>query len=65
MCDFAHTNAMPITEILKKNADFYPNDVSLVEINPQMENQVRMTWKEYSLIESNPNMAQAFFRNRS
>lgn len=48
---------MPITEILQKNADFYPNDVSLVEINPQMENQSRMTWREYSLIESNPNEA--------
>ncbi len=43
---------MPITEILQKNADFYPNDVSLVEINPKLENQARMTWREYSLIES-------------
>ena len=57
MCRPAHRHIMPITEILKKNADFYPNDVSLVEINPQMEKQVRMTWKEYALIESNPNMA--------
>ena len=45
---------MPITDILQKNADFYPNDVSLVEINPKLENQTRMTWREYSLIESNP-----------
>ena len=48
---------MPITEILKKNADFYPNDVALVEINPQYEQQTRMTWREYSLIEANPNHA--------
>jgi len=48
---------MPITEILQKNADFYPNDVSLVEINPQLENHSRMTWQEYSLIVSNPNEA--------
>lgn len=48
---------MPITEILQKNADFYPTDISLVEINPQLENQSRMTWREYSLIESNPNEA--------
>ena len=48
---------MPITEILQKNADFYPTDVSLVEINPQLENQTRMTWREYSLIEANPNEA--------
>ena len=48
---------MPITEILQKNADFYPTDVSLVEINPKLENQTRLTWREYSLIESNPNEA--------
>lgn len=46
---------MPITEILNKNADFYPNDVALVEINPKYENQTKMTWREYSLIESSPN----------
>ena len=38
---------MPITEILQKNADFYPSDVSLVEINPQLEKQARLTWQEY------------------
>jgi len=43
---------MPITDILTKNADFYPNDVALVEINPQLEEQKHMTWKEYALIES-------------
>ncbi len=48
---------MPITEILQKNADFYPNDTALVEINPKLENKSRMTWREYSLIESNPNEA--------
>ena len=48
---------MPITEVLQKNADFYPADVSLVEINPKLENQARMTWREYSLIEANPNEA--------
>ncbi len=48
---------MPITDILKKNADFYPNDVSLVEINPKLEEQAHLTWREYSLIESSPNEA--------
>ncbi|MBR0277277.1 MAG: acyl--CoA ligase [Clostridia bacterium] len=48
---------MPITEILEKNADFYPNDVSLVEINPKLEEQSKLTWREYSLIESSPNDA--------
>ncbi len=48
---------MPITEILQKNADFYPNDVSLVEINPKLEHKSQMTWREYSLIETNPKEA--------
>ncbi len=45
---------MPITEILKKNSDFYPNDVALVEINPNQEEHVHTTWREYSLIEARP-----------
>lgn len=48
---------MPITDILNKNADFYPSDVSLVEINPKLDTQERMTWREYSLIVTNPNEA--------
>ena len=48
---------MPITDILQKNADFYPSDVALVEINPTYENHKRLTWREYSLIEANPNEA--------
>lgn len=48
---------MPITEILQKNADFYPADVALVEINPKNEDTRRMTWREYSLIEANPKEA--------
>ena len=43
---------MPITEILQKNADFYPNDIALTEINPQFEDTRRMTWREYALIET-------------
>ena len=43
---------MPITDILTKNADFYPNDVSLVEINPKLESNRNMTWREFSLMQS-------------
>ena len=43
---------MPITEILTKNADFYPNDISLVEINPKLENTKNMTWREFALMQS-------------
>ena len=43
---------MPITDILTKNADFYPNDVSLVEINPKLEVNKNMTWREFALMQS-------------
>ncbi len=43
---------MPITDILTKNADFYPNDVSLVEINPKLEDNKNMTWREFALMQS-------------
>lgn len=46
---------MPITDFLTKNADFYPNDVALVEINPLFEEQQHLTWREYSLIMARPN----------
>ncbi len=45
---------MPITELLKRNAELYPDDVALVEIAPQMLEKARITWKEYSLIQPNP-----------
>ncbi len=48
---------MPITEILQKNADFYPNDIALVEINPKLDNKSKMTWREYSLIVTDPSQA--------
>ncbi len=41
---------MPITEFLEKNAGLYPDEVSLVEVNPA--NQPEGTsWREYNLIE--------------
>lgn len=43
---------MPITDILEQNAKLYPNDCALVEINPQVAEKKKMTWKEYSLIET-------------
>lgn len=41
-----------ITEILERNAAEWPNDVALVEINPQELEKREVTWHEYSLIES-------------
>lgn len=42
---------MPITDILEKNCRLYGEDVALVEINPEMPETKRTTWKEFDLIE--------------
>lgn len=42
---------MPITEILERNAAEYGNDVALVEVNPEIQEKRRVTWREYELIE--------------
>lgn len=45
---------MPITDYLERNAREYGQDVCLVEINPEIKEDRRVTWKEYELIEPNP-----------
>ena len=45
---------MPITKILEKNAKEYGNEVALVELNPALKDMRRMTWKEYELIQPEP-----------
>lgn len=42
---------MPIIDILEKNCRLYGDDVALVEINPEMPETKRTTWKEFDLIE--------------
>lgn len=46
---------MPITEILAKNARLYRDEVALVEINPSLPDEKKLTWREYSLIEASKN----------
>ena len=43
---------MPITELLEKNARLYGNEIALTEINPEVREVRRVTWKEYELIEA-------------
>lgn len=43
---------MPVIELLERNARLYPDEVALVELNPDEKDNRRMTWKEYGLIES-------------
>ena len=45
---------MPITEYLERNAREYGDEICLVEINPEIKEDRRVTWKEYELIEPNP-----------
>lgn len=44
---------MPITQILERNAALYGEEVSLVEINPEIK-EVKASWKDYELVETNP-----------
>ena len=45
---------MPIIDLLEKNCELYGNDICLVEINPEVKETRRVTWKEYELMEPNP-----------
>ncbi len=45
---------MPVTDLLERNCRLYGDEVCLVEINPEIRERHRKTWKEYSLIESAP-----------
>lgn len=44
---------MPITEILATNAALYGEDISLIEINPEIK-EITASWKDYELVETNP-----------
>ena len=45
---------MPVTDFLEKNAEKYGNDICLTEINPDIPDGAESTWKEYSLIQTEP-----------
>lgn len=45
---------MPIFEYLERNAQSCPDDVALVEINPNYEPTSRITWRDYALMEPQP-----------
>ncbi len=42
---------MPITDLLERNARLYGDDISLVELNPEIQERHPVTWKEYELIQ--------------
>ncbi len=51
---------MSVINYLEKNADYYSNEVALVELNPAMEETRKVTWREFDLME--PNIAPSFRR---
>lgn len=48
---------MPITDLLERNAKLYGSEVALVEINPEIQEKRKLTWKEYDLIMPAPTRA--------
>ncbi len=47
---------MPITDYLEKNAHLYADDSALVELNPEVKETMRITWKDYDLTQPEPYM---------
>lgn len=45
---------MPITNLLEENCKKFGDDICLVEINPEVKEIRRVTWKEYELMEPSP-----------
>ena len=45
---------MPITNYLIDNAAKYPDEVALVEVNPEIRKARGKTWREYELVETSP-----------
>lgn len=42
---------MPITDYLRHNAAVYGEEVALVEINPDIQEPARVTWRDYDLVQ--------------
>ena len=45
---------MPITDILEQNCRLYGDETCLIEINPEMKDSQRITWREYDLMQPTP-----------
>ena len=55
---------MIITDILTKNANLYGDEVSLIEVNPEIQERIDKAWKEYDLRSfENPVWLYAAVRN--
>ena len=43
---------MTIIDILERNAELYGGETALVEINPDVKETRRTTWRDYELVEA-------------
>lgn len=50
---------MTIVDMLEHNSQMYGDEIALVEINPEVKETRRVTWKEYELMEPSPD---AYYR---
>lgn len=41
-----------IVDMLRHNAAAYPNETALVEVNPEIQDNRHVTWREYELVET-------------
>ncbi len=46
---------MPVMDYLERNAQEYPDEIALVELNPDEPDKRRTTWKEFDLIQPDVN----------
>ncbi|MDF2838982.1 MAG: long-chain fatty-acid-CoA ligase [Evtepia sp.] len=42
---------MPVTDFLERNVKLYGDEIALVELNPEVSENRRTTWKEYALMQ--------------
>lgn len=42
---------MPITDLLERNSKLFGDEIALVEINPEVTETPKVTWREYELIQ--------------
>ncbi len=42
---------MPVTDLLERNHKLYGDEVALIELNPEVKDTKKVTWKEYDLVQ--------------
>ncbi|MBQ6258336.1 MAG: acyl--CoA ligase, partial [Lachnospiraceae bacterium] len=48
---------MPVTELLKRNAKEYADEIALVELNPKASDEKKRSFKEFDLVQQTEDMS--------